>query len=184
MQIFFIYWEVTKAWKVWLLLMRSVPKSAAIFLRQWLRRLRHAETDKKKKRRKTKAIRPCEQSWNWEPFLAIGWVPERAKTQKRESFSWRCSPKNREKHSESVREWKKKKETFFFIQVTRKEHKLVEFSWSFWMLQPWRVGIFRGRFYYWICGEIVFTHWDLFVVYPIYCEHKFNINLIIVISIS
>ena len=121
MQIFFIYWEVTKAWKVWLLLMRSVPKSAAIFLRQWLRRLRHAETDKKKKRRKTKAIRPCEQSWNWEPFLAIGWVPERAKTQKRESFSWRCSPKNREKHSERVREWKRKMRHFSLLKLHTKK---------------------------------------------------------------
>ena len=41
------------------------------------------------------------------------------------------------------------------------------------MLQPWRVGVFRGRFCYWLCGEIVFTLLDLFVVYPIYCKHKF-----------
>ena len=77
----------------------------------------------------------------------------------------------------------KKKVTFFFAQVTHKEDKLVEFSWSFWVLQLWRVGVFKERFCYWLCGEIVFTHWDLFVVYPIYCELKFSINLIIVISI-
>ena len=51
---------------------------------------------------------------------------------------------------------KKKKETFFFAQVAHKENKFVKFSWSFFMLQPWRVGVFRGRFYYWLCGEIVF----------------------------
>ena len=79
---------------------------------------------------------------------------------------------------------KKKKEIFFFAQVTHKEDKLGEFSWRFWVLQPWRVGVFRGRFYYWLCGEILFTPWDLFVVYLIYCELKFSINLIVVISIS
>ena len=36
--------------------------------------------------------------------------------------------RDREKHSERV---KKKKETFFFAQVTQKEDKLVDFSWSF-----------------------------------------------------
>ena len=72
---------------------------------------------------------------------------------------------------------KKKNETFFFVQVTYKEDKLVEFSWSFLVLQPRRVGVFRGRFFYWLCGEIVFTPWDLFVVYPIYYELKFSIKL-------
>ena len=79
---------------------------------------------------------------------------------------------------------KKKNETFFFAQVTDKENKLVEFLWSFWMLQPWRVGVFKGRFCYWLCGEIVFTPSDLFVVYPINCGLKFSINLTVVISIS
>ena len=92
--------------------------------------------------------------------------------------------RNREKNSESVEWVKKKKEIFFFAQVTYKEDKLVEFSWRFWVLQPWRVGVFRGRFCYWLCSEIVFTLWDLFVIYSIYCEHKFSINLIVVISIS
>ena len=75
---------------------------------------------------------------------------------KERALAERCSPKIREKHSESVRV-KKKKEIFFFAQVIHKEDKLVEFSWRFWVLQPWRVGVFRGRFYYWLCGEIVFT---------------------------
>ena len=92
-------------------------------------------------------------------------------------FEWR----DREWDCERV---KKKNETFFFTQVTHKEDKLVEFSWSFWVLQPWRVGVFKGRFCYWLCGEIVFTPWNLFVVYPIYCEIEFSVNLIIVISIS
>ena len=65
--------------------------------------------------------------------------------------------RDREKHSESVREWKRKKETFFFALVTHKEDKLVEFSWNIWVLQLWRVGVFRGQFCYWFCGEIVFT---------------------------
>ena len=104
-------------------------------------------------------------------------------TKKRELQLRDAVRKDREKHSEHVREWKRKKIHFFFGQVTHKEDKLMEFSWSFWVLQPWRVGVFRRIFCYWFCGEIVFTL-DLFVVYLIYCEHKFNINLIIVISIS
>ena len=79
---------------------------------------------------------------------------------------------------------KKKNETFFFAQVTCKEDKLVEFSWSFRVLQPWKVEVFRGRFCYWLCGEVVFTPGDLFVVYPIYCGLKFSVNLIVVISTS
>ena len=84
---FFIYWEVTKAWKVWLLIMRSVPKSAAIFLGQWLRRVRHAETGKKEK----KENKGHSALWaELKPRAFLGhwlWVRERAKTQKRESFS-------------------------------------------------------------------------------------------------
>ena len=52
---------------------------------------------------------------------------------------------------------KKKKETFFFVQVTHKEDKIVEFSWSFGKLQPCRVRVFRERFCYWLCDEIAFT---------------------------
>ena len=119
MQVFFIYWEVTKAWKVWLLLMRSVPKSAAIFLGQWLGRVRHAETDKKEK----KENKGHSALWaELKPRAFLGhwlWVPERAKTQKRESFSWRCSPKNREKHSDSVREWKRKRDFFLCSSYTQ-----------------------------------------------------------------
>ena len=111
------------------------------------------------------------------------WVPEWASNPKEKASAERCSLKNREKHSESVREWKRKNVTFFFAQVTHKEDKLMEFSWSFWVLQPWRVGVFKEKFCYWFCGEIVFTPWNLFVVYPIYCGLKFSINLIIVISI-
>ena len=119
---------------------------------------------------------------NKDPFSHFGASSRESKTQKIESFSLRDAVrKDREKHSESV---KKKKETFFFAQVTHKEDKLVEFSWSFWLLQPWRVGVFRGRFCYWLWSEIVSTHWDLFVVHPIYYGLKFSINLIVVISIS
>jgi len=41
---------------------------------------------------------------------------------------------------------KKKNEIFFFAQLTHKEDKLVEFSWSFWMLQLWRIRVFKWRF--------------------------------------
>ena len=121
MQVFFIYWEVTKAWKVWLLLMRSVPKSAAIFLGQWLRHVRHAKTDKKEKK-ENKGHSALWAELKLRAFLGHWlWVPERAKTQKRENFSWRCSLKNREKHSESVREWKRKMRHFPLLKLhTRK----------------------------------------------------------------
>ena len=36
--------------EVWLLLMRSVPKLACHFLGQWLRRVRHAKTDREEKK--------------------------------------------------------------------------------------------------------------------------------------
>ena len=145
--------------------------------------VRHAKEKEKKK--KKKVIRPWVESWNREPFSHFGVSFRESKTQKRESFSLRGAVrKDREKHSESVREWKRKMKHFFFAQVTHKEDILVESLWSFWVLQPWRVRVFRGRFCYWLCGEIVFTPWDLFIVYPIYRELKFSINLIVVISIS
>ena len=100
------------------------------------------------------------------------WVLERAKHRK-ERASAGGAIRKIERNTMRVGEWKRKMRHFFFAQVTHKEDKLVEFSWSFWVLQPWRVGVFRGRFYYWLCSEIVLTFWDLFVVYPIYCEHKF-----------
>ena len=85
--------------------------------------------------------------------------------------------RDREKHSEGVREWKRKIRLFFFAQVIHKEDKLMEFLWSFRVLQPWRVGVLRRRFCYWLCGEIVFTSWNLFIIYLIYCGLKFSINL-------
>ena len=121
-----------------------------------------------------------EKSWSKSAIWPL-WEKHKWELQLEEVQSvWR----NREKHSESVREWKRKNVTFFFAQVTHKENKLMKFLWSFWVLQPWRVGVFRGRFCYWLCGEIVFTLLDLFVVYPIYCGLNFSINLIVVISIS
>ena len=103
------------------------------------------DTLKEKKRRRkkeTKAIQSCgelkqENHFFFQPFV---WVLERARHRERESFSLRgVIWRDREKHSKSVREWKRKKETFFFTQVTHKEDKLVEFLWNFLVLQPWRV---------------------------------------------
>ena len=165
-------------------LLPQASKVSMPFLGQWLRRVWHAETEKKK-RKKTEVNWPSEESWSKESHLAI-FVCEfqREKDTEKESASaWVVQSEWRDRECECERV-KKKKETFFFAQVTHKKDKLVDFSWSFWVLQPWRVEVFRGRFCYWLCGEIVFTPWDLFVVYPIYCEHKFSINLIVVISIS
>ena len=111
-----LYWSMSNMLKeerklgeaksmVWLLLLRSVAK-----------RVGHAEEKEKKE---AKSIRPCgvlKQKQRAEAHRVSAifvWVLERAKTQKIESFSWRCSPKNREKHSESVREWKRKRRHFF-----------------------------------------------------------------------
>ena len=136
------------------------------------------------KGRKERKLRPfglVRRAEAREPYSAILCVSfKENKTQRKRvlQFEW-CSP-NEEIERECQRV-KKKKGIFFFAQVTHKEDKLVEFSWNFWVLQPWKVEVFKGR--YWICGEIVFTPWDLFVVYPIYCGFKFSINLIVVISI-
>ena len=163
--------------------MRSVPKLACHFLGQWLRHVRHAKTNREEK----KENKGHSALWAELKQRAIldncVWVPERAKHRKErasaEGAVWKI-----ERNTMRVWEWKRKMRHFFFAQVTHKKDKLVEISWSFWVLQPWRVGVFIGRFWYWLCGEIVFTPWDLFVVYPIYCGHKFSINLIVVISIS
>ena len=123
--------------------MRSVPKSAFGLMQKLSKCVRHAE----EKRRKRKKQRPfglvwwvkAEQRAEAQKVSAIFvWVPEWTSNTKERASVERCSPKNREKHSESVRV-KKKKEIFFFAQVTHKEDKLVEFSWRFWVLQPWRV---------------------------------------------
>ena len=148
------------------------------------------DTLKKKKRKKQRPFGLLCGSWSknrelkhreFQPFLCE--FQSEQVTQKRE-LQLRGEVRKIERNTVSVREWKRKRRHFFFTQVTHKEDKLVVFLWSFWVLQPWRVGVFRGRFYYWLCGEIVFTPWDLFIVYPIYCGFKFSINLIVVISIS
>jgi len=81
-------------------------------LRSVAKRVGHAEEKGKKE---AKALRPCgvlkQKAESIRPFWEVQSV-------------WR----NREKYGEKV---KKKKETFFFVQVTHKEDKLVEFSWSF-----------------------------------------------------
>ena len=161
----------------------------------WLRLVWHTENYKEERKRKE---RPFSHECDWvrntlewraeaerviRPFLCVS--SRESKTQKRESFSWEVEFEKIERKTQwECERVKKKNVTFFFTQITHKEVKLVEFSWSFWELQPWRVGVFKGRFCYWLCNEIVFTPWDLFVVYPIYCGLKFCINLIGVISIS
>ena len=143
------------------------------------------DTLKLQRRKESLEQRVETESWNREfrPFCVSSRV---SKNTKGYSATWvvQSVRRDREKHSESVREWKRKMRHFFFTQVTHKEDKLVEFSWSFWVLQSWRDGVFKRRFCYWLCSEIIFTSWDLFVVYQIYCGLKFSINLIFVISIS
>ena len=92
---------------VWLLLLRSVAK-----------RVGHAEEKEKKE---AKAIRPSvwelkqKQKAKAQRVSAIFvWVPEWASNTKERASTERCSPKNREKHSECERV-KKKKETFFSL---------------------------------------------------------------------
>ena len=59
---------------------------------------------------------------------------------------------------------KKKVDIFLCSSYTHKEEKLIKYSWSFWVLHPKRVRVFRGRFDYWFCGEIVF----IFEIYLLY----------------
>ena len=97
--------------EVWLLLMRSVA-----------RRVGHAET-KKKKRKKTEAILPWVVSWSrnrelketaiFDQFLCE--FQRDQNTEKRELQLRGAIWRDREKHSERVREWKRKKRHFFFI---------------------------------------------------------------------
>ena len=110
---------------------------------------------KEEEKKETKAIWPCGKLKQTESHF--GWVLEWAKnTEKREFQLERYSPKRLRETQWECERLKKKNETFFFVQATHKKDKLVEFSWSFWVLQPWRVGVSRGRFCYWYCGEIVF----------------------------
>ena len=115
-----IYWEVTKTWRGLTSLNEKCSKvSMPFFLGQWLRRVRHAETDKRRKEGKQRPfglVRKAEtESLSWLLYVSS----RESKTQKRESFSWRCSPKNREKHSESVREWKRKRRYFSLLTQGR-----------------------------------------------------------------
>ena len=137
---------------------------------------------KEKEKKEKKAIRPegvTKRNTRWRAEARESHSAIVRKTQVRALGG--AIRRDREKHSEGVREWKRKIRLFFFAQVIHKEDKLMEFLWSFRVLQPWRV-VLRRRFYYWLCGEIVFTR-NLFIVYLIYCGLKFSINLIVVISI-
>ena len=98
------------------------------FIEKWPRRVGHVE-GKEKKKKKAKAIRPCsELKQKTESHSAI-----------LEKHKWELQEvQSEEIERNTVRVWEseKKNETFFFTQVTYKEDKLVEFLWSFWMLQP------------------------------------------------
>ena len=88
-------------------LLLQASKGSMPFLGQWLRRVSHAETEKKEKREKTEAFRPCGELKQTENHSAIlVWVSERAKHRR-----------DREKHSESERVKKRKKRHFFFLKL-------------------------------------------------------------------
>ena len=72
------------------------------------------------------------ESFFW-PFV---WVPERARHRERESFSLRGAIQTKRERN-TVRVWESEKEKwdFFFPQITHKKYKLIEFSWSFWVIQ-------------------------------------------------
>ena len=110
-----IYWEITKALEVWLLSMRSVPKSAFCLMQKLSKCVRHA----KEKRRKRKE-RPFGQCvWQRETNLReelkhkvqfghfCVWVPERAKHKKEgasaERWVWKIE-------RNIVRVWESEKE--------------------------------------------------------------------------
>ena len=137
-------------------LMRCVPKSACHFFGQWLRRVRHAETDKEEKK-ENKGHSALWEKLKQRAFLGHMWVPEREKHKKERASAGGAVRKIKRN---TVRVWKNEKEKGDIFLYSHKKDKLVEFSWSFWVLQPWRVGVFKGRFCYWLCGEIVFTSWD------------------------
>ena len=129
----------------------------AIFLGQWLRRVRHAESGREEKK-KNKGHSALWAMLKQRAFLGhYMWVPERAKHRKKRA-SARGTVRKIERNT--VRVWESEKEKWHIFLCSHKEDKLVELSWSFWVLQSWRVGVFKGRFCYWLCDEIVFTHWD------------------------
>ena len=49
------------------------------------------------------------------------WVPEWASNTKERASTERCNPKNREKHGESVREWKRKRRHFYLLKLHTKK---------------------------------------------------------------
>ena len=108
--------------EVWLLLMRSAPKSACHFLGQWLGRVRHPETDREEKK-KNKGHSALWAELKQRAILGhCVWVPERAK------HKWELQleevqsvQRNREKHSESVREWKRKRRHFSLLELHTKK---------------------------------------------------------------
>ena len=92
--------------KAWLLLMRSDAKP---FLGQWLKRVRHAETEKNK-RKKTKAIRPWLESCS-KRAIRLSWEKNNWELQLEEAQSvWKIV-------RNTVRVWEsenKKKRYFFY----------------------------------------------------------------------
>ena len=159
-------------------------KSACHFLGQWLRRVRHGEEKEKKEE---KAIRPCRvQKQETESHIRPVCVSSReSKTQIDIQPFWKVQSvwRNREKHSESVREWKRKKRHFSLLKLhTRK----INWWSSHGVFECYNHGELEYSEEDFATGFVVrlYLLLDLFVVYPIYCEHKFSINLIVVISIS
>ena len=132
--------------------MSLLPKSAWVsmpFLGQWLGRVRHAEPEKGEKKGNSGHSAIWWAEANREPFGHFTVRSRESITQKKESFNLRVIVwRDREKRRESVRELKRKRKIFFFAQVTHKIDKLVKFLWRFWVLQLWRVRVFKRRFCY------------------------------------
>ena len=114
---------------------------------------------KKEAKKKRKAIRPWMVSWSKRVIFGhFVWVPEWARNTEKERVS-ACELQSEEIERYTVRVWeseKEKSDIFLCSSHTHKEDKLVEFFGGFWVLQLWRAGVFRGRFCYWYCGDIVF----------------------------
>ena len=126
-QVFSIYWEVTKAWRGLTSLNEKCSKVNCHFLGQWLRRVRHAETDRaeKKESKGHSALLWAEAKERAKAHRAIRpycvWVPERAKHRKERASAGCAVRRNREKHNESMSEWKRKRRHFSLLKLhTRK----------------------------------------------------------------
>ena len=103
-----------------------------LFIGQWLRRVRHAETEKKKRKKKgpfgqcvwqrNTLERRVEAERAIRPFFGVS--SRESKTQKRKRvLAWvvQSEWRDREKHNESVREWKRKRRHFSLLKLhTRK----------------------------------------------------------------